>query len=252
VTTLQRVFRISPFRLKVFRRCRRQYKYRYVEHIPPGPNASDTMGSHVHSALRDLMQLPEHERTGARAADLLRAHWASNRAGFSGLADEARWRARALEQVQRFAEMSQVHGRPVAVEQYLEVDVAEHVRVIGRIDRIDEDGGDLQVIDYKTSRQPEEADPEQLHLYAMMLRRFADRPVTAASFVYLEDGSDWSIQPDAAEMEQTTDAVIDAVGEMTQERDYLPSVGRHCAFCDFQRICPKRDEIVGRRLTEGW
>ena len=40
--------------------------------------------------------------------------------------------------------------------------------------------------------------------------------------------------------------------EMLAERDYTASVGRHCSFCDYQAICPQREEIVGRRLLEGW
>ena len=252
---MAKMFRISPFRLSTFRRCRRQYKYRYVERLPAAPNAPDTMGAHVHAALRDLMAQPPEERSAARAADLLRTLWATNRAGFAGLAEEARWRARALEQVQNFTRTPFVGGSPVALERYLEVDVADGVRVVGRVDRIDErDDGALHIIDYKTGRPPDAAkvDPEQLRIYAMMVQRHDGRPVGEASFLYLDDGSAWSTQPSETDLEASAGAVVEAVDELMREREYAPNVGRHCAFCDFQRICPKRDEIVGRRLAEGW
>ncbi len=246
-------FRVSHFRLSTFRRCRRLYKFRYVERLPAPPSASNTMGGHVHSALRDLMALPQGARTAARAADLLRNRWRTNRAGFTGLADEARWRARAIDQVERFARMPQAAGDPVALERYVEVDLTPRVSLIGRIDRIDEGGdGRLNIIDYKTGRPPEEIESEQLRLYAMMIRRQDGRPIGEASFVYLEDGTIWSIRPDEADLESTASGVLSAVDEMTRERAYEPNVGRHCSFCDFRSVCPKRDEIVGRRLAEGW
>ncbi len=247
-------FRLSPFRLGTFTRCRRQYKYRYVERLPSAANPYDTMGQHVHSALRDLMTRPPAERTAARAADLLRRHWATNRAGFRGLAEEARWRARALEQLERFVTMPEAGGQPLALERYIEAGLSDDVRAVGRIDRIDDDGEGLHIIDYKTSRHPpgDDVDPAQLRVYAMMVRRNADRPVSRTTYLYLEDGASWSEQPTAAAIEEAASDALRAVGEMTRERDYEPNVGRHCAFCDFQRICPKRDEIVGRRIAEGW
>lgn len=247
-------FRLSPFRWGTFRRCRRQYKYRYVERLPTPPNPNDTMGQHVHAALRDLMARPAEERTAARAADLLRRRWATNRAGFRGLADEARWKARALEQIERFTSLPEAAGEPAALERYIEVDLDSNVRAVGRIDRIDMTGDGLHVIDYKTSvRPPDDAiDPGQLRLYAMMIRRTVDRPVARATYLYLEDGADWSERPSDQDIEAIADDAVRAVGEITRERDYEPTIGRYCAFCEFQRICPKRDEIVGRRIAEGW
>jgi hypothetical protein len=43
-------------------------------------------------------------------------------------------------------------------------------------------------------------------------------------------------------------AVTAAYNEIVTERDYQTNVGRHCAFCDYQALCPSREEIVGRRL----
>ena len=239
------VFRLSPFRLSTFRRCRRLYKYRYVERLPVPPNPHDTMGSHVHTALRDLMRLPPDQRTAARAVDLLRASWARNRAGFRGLAEEARWRSRAVEQVQRFVALPEAGGTPLALEQQVEVALTDGVRVFGRIDRVDEGAeGDLHVIDYKTGRPREDPDPEQLRIYAMILARLANRPVGKTSYLYLEDGSAWSASPTAAELAEVEAGVLQSVEEMKREREYTPDVGPQCTFCDFRAICPRREEIA--------
>ena len=241
------VFRLSHFRLSTFRRCRRLYKYRYVERLPVPPNPHGTMGSHVHTALRDLMRLPPEQRAAARAADLLRAAWAGNRAGFRGLAEEARWRSRALEQVRRFVALPDAGGTPLALEQQVEVALTDGVRLFGRIDRVDERAeGDLHIIDYKTGRAQEEPDPEQLRIYAMILARTAGRPVGMTSYLYLEDGSAWSASPAPADLAEAEEGVLQTVEEMTREREYAPDVGPQCTFCDFRSICPRRDEIAAR------
>ncbi|HWO94389.1 MAG TPA: PD-(D/E)XK nuclease family protein [Dehalococcoidia bacterium] len=251
MTSAARVFRVSPFRLNTFRRCRRLYKYRYVERLPTAPNAYDTTGSNIHAALRELMLRAPEERTPARAADIVREQWQTNRAGFRGMADEARWRARAIDQAARFAQLPEAEGTPLAVERYLEVDLTPRVRLFGRIDRIDEASNEgLHIIDYKTGRRPDEIDPGQLQLYAMMVHRSEERPVTAATFLYLDDGTSWTAPPSALDHAAAANGVLETVEQIVSEREYEPAVGPYCAFCDFQAICPARKETVGRRLAE--
>jgi hypothetical protein len=82
-----------------------------------------------------------------------------------------------------------------------------------------------------------------------MLERSLSRPVARASYLYLDDGTAWSACPQRRELEEAVAAVTAAYNEIVGERDYPTNVGRHCAFCDYQSICPSREEIVGRRLS---
>jgi len=247
------MFKLSSFRLRVFRQCRRQYKYRYVEKLPTRPSPYNTMGAHVHNALKAFYCLPELEqRTPERLLDLLLESWRQNRAGFSGLEDEERWRERAIAQLRTFAVKNDLAARPLAVEQYIETPLTPQLALSGRIDRVDDDPDGLHVIDYKTGRRPDEVDAEQLHLYTVMLERSFGRPVARASYLYLDEGAAWSISPRPEELEETVAAVLSAYEQIIAERSYPTGVGKHCAFCDFQSICPSREEIVGRRLANDW
>jgi RecB family exonuclease len=247
------MFKLSSFRLRVFRECRRRYKYQYVERIPTRPNPYNTMGAHVHTALKEFFSLdaPE-ERTADRLVDLLLESWQHNRAGFSDLADEERWRQRALSQMRTFAQMHDLTARPLLLEGYVEVPVTPRLVLLGRIDRVDEEEEGLHVIDYKTGHRPQEVDADQLHLYTIILERSLGRPVARASYLYLDDGSAWTVAPQPSHREETLAMTIVTSEEMLAERDYPTNVGRHCSFCDYQAICPQREEIVGRRLLEGW
>jgi RecB family exonuclease len=246
------MFKLSSFRLRVFQECRRRYRYRYVEGMPTRPSAYNTMGAHVHNTLKAFFSLPEpEERTPERLLDLLLENWQQNRSGFSDLSDEERWRERAASQMRSFAREQDLAARPLMLEATVEAPLTPQLALFGRIDRVDEEADGLHVIDYKTGRRPEEVDARQLHLYTLMLERSLARPVTRASYFYLDDGSAWSTCPERRELEEAVASVMDVYNEMLKERDYPTNVGRHCVFCDYQSICPSRDEIVGRRLR-GW
>ena len=247
------MFKLSPFRLKIFRQCRRRYKYRYVERLPTRPSAYNTVGAHVHSALKLFFQsLPPGERSPERLLDMLLEQWRSNRAGFTSLEDEEQWRERALGMLRRFGEEQDLTAQPVVLEGYYELALNPGLAIIGRVDRADREDGALHIIDYKTGRQPNEVDDHQLHLYTVLLERQLLQPVARASYLYLEDGKLWSVTPTPDQLEESLGTAEAAYREMISEREYAASVGRHCAFCEYQSICPRREEIVGRRLAEGW
>jgi putative RecB family exonuclease len=243
------MFKLSSFRLRVFRQCRRRYKYQYVDRLPTRPSPYNTMGAHVHNALKAFFSLPEtEERTGERLLDLLLESWQQNRSGFSDLEDEERWRERAVAQLRSFARDNDLAARPLLLESYMETPLSPQLVLLGRIDRVDDEADGLHVIDYKTGRRPEEVDVQQLHLYTIMLERSLGRSVARASYLYLDDGSAWTASPQREELEEAVAAVTAAYNEIVVERDYATNVGRHCSFCDYQAICPSREEIVGRRL----
>ncbi|MDI6856951.1 MAG: PD-(D/E)XK nuclease family protein [Dehalococcoidia bacterium] len=247
------MFKLSSFRLRVFRQCRRRYKYQYVERIPTRPTAYNTMGAHVHTALKTFFSLEDAtQRTPDALVDLLLESWQHNRAGFTDLADEERWRQRALAQIRTFAQMHDLAARPLLLEGYFEAPVNPNLALLGRIDRVDEDRRGLHIIDYKTGRRPEEVDSEQLHIYTIILETALGRPVARASYLYLDDGSVWSVEPRRDDLDASLASALTAYEEMLAEREYFPVVGKHCALCDYQEICPQREEIVGRRLLEGW
>jgi RecB family exonuclease len=247
------MFKLSSFRLRVFRECRRRYKYQYVERLPTRPSAHNTMGAHVHAALKSLFSLQAvEERTPDKLLDLLLESWQQNRAGFADLDDEERWRARALAQLRTFAEGNDLTVRPLLLEGYYEAPISPQLALLGRIDRADDEADGLHIIDYKTGRRPEEVDADQLHLYTIILERNLGRPVARASYLYLDDGSGWTARPDRDRLEESLVAAQKAYEEIVAERDYPTNVGRHCSYCDYQSICPRREEIVGRRLLAEW
>ena len=248
------MFKLSPLRLRVFRRCRLRYKYQYVDRLPARPSPQDVVGALVHATLHDFFAyVPAHDRDVERLLTLLDEKWQALVFRLGSPAERKAWRERSEAQMRRFSHQHDLSLQPLALEAYYELPVSDQVTLIGRIDRVDEepDGG-LHLIDYKTGARPPEVDVDQLRFYAIMLERKLSRPLRRASYFYLEEGDVWSIRPTREELKESLSQALAAVESMAAEQDFLATVGRHCAGCHYLRVCAERDKIAQLRQEEGW
>ena len=193
-----------------------------------GAWAHSTLGAVVHNALRAVFESPADQRTPERAAMLVRRYWTSE--GFAGPSQAADYRARA--------------GKWVAD---------------GREDRIDQRGGELVIIDYKTGRQAltvgDARDSLALALYALASRRTLHRRCTRVELHHLPTGQvvAWDHTEDslarhlqraeklAEELQQATEA-----WEAGADRDvtFPARTGRHCTWCEFRAHCPEGQQAA--------
>ena len=245
------MFKVSPERLRTFRRCRLRYRYQYVDRLPGRATPGDALGALVHAALHDFFRhVPPSERDEERLITVLDDRWQSLA---RRPADGEALRERAEAQLRLFAREEDLSVRPLALESHFEVPLSEGVALVGRIDRIDQEtDGSLHLIDYKTGPRPEEPDVEQLHLYAIMVARMLSHPLRRASYYYLELGDVLSISPDRQELDDVARRALAAAEEMAVETEYAATVGRHCAACPYLYLCSERDRIAQVRHQEGW
>jgi len=244
------MFRVSPERLRTFRRCRLRYRYQYVDRLPGRASPQDALGALVHAALHDFFRyVPPSERDEERLITVLDEKWQAlaRRPSAEGL------RERAEAQLRLFAREEDLSVQPLALEAKPPVPLSETVALAGRVDRIDQEpDGSLHIIDYKTGPRPEEPDVEQLHLYAIMVARMLSHPLRRASYYYLELGEVLSISPDRQELDEVARRAMSAAQEMAAVTEYPATVGRHCAGCPYLYLCSERDGIAQLREEEGW
>src|SRR3989338_10290520 len=130
--------------------------------------------------------------------------------------------------------------KPVMLENYYATDLTEDIKVLGRIDRIDQDDEGLHVIDYKTGKFDEaEVSDEQLAIYAMIIRANQTIPVYKASYLYLATNQLYSIDISEDLYEPITEELIDKVEKIRADRQYVPRISERCKHCDFIEICPQ-------------
>ncbi|MDA8216503.1 MAG: PD-(D/E)XK nuclease family protein [Dehalococcoidales bacterium] len=244
------VFRLSPYRLSIFRQCPRRYKYHYLDGLYRQYRKYWpflTMGHNVHLALRRFFLTSNGDRTAANLENLLRTAWRDNRLGFSDKAEEKEYFGRALQQLRWFARTQDVAAQPFHSEAFYKVYLTPDFLVEGRIDRIDrQEDGSLHVVDYKTNKSARRADDLPLLIYALMLDRLRAKgglvePVGAASYLYLNGTGFDSVIPTAAALAETEAELLAARAEIMAEEAFSPRPSRLCAYCDFTELCEAAD-----------
>ena len=248
------MIRVSPLKVRVFGTCRLRYRYQYVDRIAAQLRPADTAGSLVHRILCDFFsKIAREERTGERLLRMFEEGWAALSRRYLRMPGTDRLRDSAIEQLQRFARQHDLQAEPFMVEPYFQVVLVPDITLFGRLDRIDaEPDASLHVIDYKTGAQPDEVDAGQLRLYAIMAEEKLRRPVSRASFWYLDDGQVWTMELGPEDKAQTRAELLAAVQEMQNVDEFPPTIGPHCRHCPYFRPCEFREEVLRRAEDEGW
>ncbi len=249
----RRLFRASPSKLLAWVDCPRRYRMQYLDRpAPPSrPQRGHTsFGVAVHNALRDWWDLPAELRTPAAGAELVRSSWID--LGFRDADQSREWRELAQRQVTAYLDEVDPAHQPLGIERTvsLKTDV---FTLQGRIDRLDDRGTELAVVDYKTSRwEPTDDDARTslpLALYAAAAWKMFRRKCVRVELHHLPSGS-------VAAHEHTGDSLKRKIVEAesiarearTAEEDYAEhgadsgrfpaNVGPLCPWCDFRAHCP--------------
>ena len=246
--------RVSALKVRVFAACRLRFRYQYVDKIRSRLRPADTAGSLVHRVLCDFFsKVPRADRTEETLLELFEEGWRALSPGYHRVPGVEVHREASLQQLANFARCFDLEAQPILVEPYFQEEIAEGVTLFGRLDRIDEEPDrTLHVIDYKGGTQPEEIDPEQLRLYALMAERSLGRTVSKASFWFLDDGTSWTTGITEEDKQKTLDNLLATVREMDEVSEFPPTIAPHCAFCPYLYACEVRKEIAARREREGW
>ncbi|WP_235531408.1 PD-(D/E)XK nuclease family protein [Phycicoccus sp. Soil748] len=250
----QRLFRASPSRLLAWVDCPRRYRMQYLDRPSPPPRAQrahTSVGTAVHNALRDWWDLPVTRRTPDAGAELVRTSWIE--AGFRDLDQSAQWRQRAQRQVTGYLADVDPGEQPLGIERTVSLKT-EVLALQGRIDRLDDRGSELAVVDYKTSRwEPTDDDARTslpLALYAAAAWKMFRRRCVRVELHHLPSGTvaahehtGESLKRKIAEAESIArDArrAEDDYAERGVESARFPAaVGPLCQWCDFRAHCPE-------------
>ena len=247
------LFACTPSRLAAFD-CPRRYRFAYVDRPPPprgGPWAHNVVGAVAHVALAQWYGLPRPHRTPEHGADLVHQNW--QRLGFRDDAQSARTAERTAGWVERYLAGIDPRDEPVGVERTVATRT-ERLAVSGRVDRIDERGEELVVVDYKTGRhEPDEADAREsaaLALYVLGVRRTLRRAARRVELHHLPTGRVAAFEHDESSLrghreraERTAAAIGAATAEMAAGADpdsaFPAAPGSGCRWCEFRRACPE-------------
>lgn len=249
-----RLFLCTPSRLAAFD-CPRRYRFSYVDRPPPlrgAPWAHNTVGAIAHLALARWWRLPRRHRTAESGAHLVERNWQN--LGFRDDDQAARSRADTAGWVRDYLATSvDPDVEPVGVERTVATHT-ERLAVSGRVDRVDDRGDELVVVDYKTGRRELDTDDargsQALALYVLGVRRTLRRACHRVELHHLPTGTvsafehtDESLQRHLERAEQTAADIVTATDTLAAGADvddvFPPAPSNGCAWCDFRAVCPE-------------
>jgi RecB family exonuclease len=249
----RRLFRASPSKLLAWVDCPRRYRLQYLDRPAPvarPQRAHTSLGVAVHNALRDWWDLPVPERTPAAGAELVRTSWID--VGFRDAGQSQAWRRRSQADVTAYLDDVDPATQPLGIERTVSLKTSA-IAMSGRIDRLDDRGSELVVVDYKTSRgAPTDDDARTslpMALYAAAAWKMFRRRTTRVELHHVPSGTvaahdhtPESLQRKLAEAESIAADARKAEDDYAQfgvDSGLFPArVGPLCQWCDFRAHCP--------------
>jgi RecB family exonuclease len=208
------------------------------------------VGSAVHAALRSWWELSVPRRTAQAARQLLYSTWSAT--GFRDAEQAERWRARAAGWLTDYVAGLDPADEPVGTERQVAA-TTERLALSGRVDRIDQRGEELVVVDYKTGRSVSTDDEARgspaLAAYVLGVRRTLRRPCRRVELHHLPSGTvaafehtDRSLANHVRRAEDVAADIGAATAALEAGADpdeaFPAAPGRQCGWCDFRGSCP--------------
>jgi hypothetical protein len=248
-----RLFRASPSRLLAWLDCPRRYRMQYLDRPSPAsrPQRGHTsVGVAVHNALRDWWDLAPERRTPEAAAELVRGSWID--VGFRDPEQSLEWRERAQAQVAAYVDDVDPTTQPLGIERTVSLKT-ETLALQGRVDRLDDRGSELVVVDYKTSRHAPTDDDARtslpLALYAAAVWKMFRRRCVRVELHHLPTGTVAAHEHTGESLKRKIEEAESIARDARRaEADYAEfgvdsgrfpaNVGPLCQWCDFRAHCP--------------
>ncbi len=252
---MQQLVRLSPSKIATWQDCPRRFYLEYVRREPStGVWAHLSLGQSIHAALKDWYDDSTTTRSFATLQELMVRNWVP--AGFANDEQSTQWRDWATTITWQYLQQRQAeagHATTHSVERTLAART-EHAAIGGRIDRLDVDGSELIVIDYKTGSSVPGVDQARsslaLALYAICVQRTLRRPCHRVELHHVPSGvvaawehSDEALTRQLRRVDQIAQDIREqemrvAQGEPVDEV-YPPSPGGLCSYCGYRDMCPE-------------
>lgn len=255
----------SPSSINTYLQCPRKYFYKYILELPTKPTIHLVRGKIAHSVLEDFFDIDisritmrNYEAELKRSIqELFVGHWQLSKQmvkEFNLNPDQEKfyffetmlmllnWLDQFIAKVKGFDNLSfeEIFRKltPLREEEYVCTDLQVH----GFIDAIETDGGQVCIMDYKTSTSLEVSDEQRLQLaiYSLLYKTKHGRMPDKAGIYFLRHKPKY-LSVDEQLLSEARHA-IELVHEKTRTEtmdEYAQKTGPLCNYCDFYANCFK-------------
>ncbi len=243
--------RTSYSMLSSYQRCPRAYHKVYVERVRGEPKPYFDLGNAIHGTLESF-HAPGYqgEETLEGLLSIYQEEFFKYQEGYRSEGEKARYQEKGLEMLRQYhGSFVAPTGRIVAhgIEEFFEYPVGQQAILNGFIDRVDRDEtGKLTVWDYKTEsnrRTQEEVDGDfQLGIYAWACKQQYGQNVDLGIYM-LAHGQALKTRRTDEQLEEVESQVLELVGQIRSDEEFLPKLNKFCPNCDFLGDCPLKADV---------
>lgn len=248
---------ISFTQLKAFQTCPLQYKFAFLLKLPTFGRYQFSFGKSIHATLESFFNLfmetgkeyTNHKELPSEdeLLKLYERYWIDE--WYPSQKEKDEFFAKGKEILKRmYAEILDERPRTRSIEQDFTLKFGNGEQMItlkGRIDRIDDVDGGVEIIDYKTGKSKSAEsirydDKEQLIIYQLAAEDILQLKPVKLTYYYVEDGNKVSFLGTQKEKDKLLNAITETVEKMRQS-SFDATPGFLCKYCDFKSICEFRE-----------
>ena len=236
---------LSYSAIQAFQLCPLHFKLRYILRVPTPPTPSLSIGNSIHNALRNFYTIGRSEKNEkALILKLLDENWIGY--GFTSKKHEQQSKEQAKSFLEKYLkDPLHLNARPVYIERGFSFKVDPSLKILGKIDRVDDLGnGNIEIIDYKTGanipRQNQLNADLQMTIYALAAvnRGILGKRVNQIkmSLYYFENSTKMSTTRTDKQLKEAVDQLLKIRGEIEQS-DFQCSRKIICQNCEYRMLC---------------
>jgi DNA helicase-2/ATP-dependent DNA helicase PcrA len=226
--------------------CPQKYLFSHAWKLRGGPAAAMSFGSVMHNTIKYFMgELAKgHMLPIEEVERKFELEWTS--AGFEDDYQEQEYKKDGLSQLRAFhASTLAAPPKVIALEKTFELPMDNNVVLTGRMDQVNRIGpGEEEIIDYKTGKPRDEAKAKkeiQLSVYALAAREVFDWNPARLTLHFLQSNKPVSATRDEKQLKKVRAEIQEAAADI-RAGEFPAKPGFPCRFCDYESICPAREQ----------
>jgi putative RecB family exonuclease len=235
---------LSAAKLQTYYRCPRAYYFRYERRVEGASFfGSAVLGTSLHQALAQIYQ-DWHYQDPIPRLDWIEYCWNQQIRDLTP-SQVSEGRSILRRYYDSFIANQSAMRKPLAVEGRiqgsLQVENLEFV-LSGRYDRLDYLDDGLELIDYKSAKEIEPAEPDeidlQIGLYYLALEQRYRKSLKRLSLLHLRTGEKICFTATPDHRRRVEKVISNLAVELRQDRRWSPFPGGQCDRCAYARYCP--------------
>lgn len=235
---------LSPSAMETFSECPKRFEYAYIFKVKILPSQSLSFGNSIHNTLRDIYKIIQNKKliTEKLIADNYQNNWQEE--GYVSKSEKERAYQLGLEAIKKIIKNDKI--MPSEIEKKFHEQLGE-CKISGRIDRIDDQGEYLEIIDYKTSDGRKKTISElnqniPLSIYAMYISKLNPHQKIKLSLHYILSNRKITVDLTAQRLALKREKIYDIckrINQAIKTHNFIASPSDYkCKICAYKSICP--------------